>query len=73
MNRDDSRLLRHLGIAIAVKLAVIAGLWWVFVHGSVVTAGSEQTASHLLTPTGPSTPPSPQPTPSHPNRQEPAQ
>ncbi|EWS55471.1 MULTISPECIES: cytochrome oxidase putative small subunit CydP [unclassified Methylibium] len=54
MNRDDSRLLRHLTTAVAVKLAVLAVLWWTFVRDSSVDAGSEQTAAHLVAPTTPS-------------------
>jgi hypothetical protein len=54
MNRDDHRLLRHVSTAVAVKLAVLAGLWWVFVRDSVVDAGIEQTAAHFAAPTTPS-------------------
>lgn len=53
MNRDDSRLLRHLATAVAVKLAVLAVLWWAFVRDRAVDAGSEQTAAHLSVPTSP--------------------
>ena len=70
MNLDDSRLLRHLGIAVAVKLAVIAALWWVFVRDRAIDAGSEQTAAHLMAPANPPVQPSPRPTPSNKNRQE---
>lgn len=70
MNRDDSRLLRHLGLAVAVKLAVITALWWAFVRDHAVDAGSEQTAAHLLAPATAPLPPPPQPRPSYPKRQE---
>jgi len=50
MNRADSRLLRHLAIAVAVKLLVLVALWWWFVHDAVVHVGSEQTATHLSAP-----------------------
>lgn len=61
MHRDDSRLLRHLGIAVAVKLAVLAALWWVFVRDGEVDAGSERTAAHLLAPMNPPAPRQPPP------------
>jgi hypothetical protein len=51
MNRDDSRLLRRLTTAVAVKLAVLAVLWWAFVRNSAVDVDSEQAAAHLLAPT----------------------
>lgn len=53
MNRDDRRLLRHLATAVALKLTVLAVLWWAFVRDSAVDAGSEQTAAHLLVPISP--------------------
>lgn len=71
MNRDDSRLLRHLGLAVAVKLAVIAALWWVFVRDRTVDASSEQTAAHLMAPANAPVQHPSQPTPIPTNRQEP--
>lgn len=50
MNRADSRLLRHLVIAVAVKLLVLVALWRWFVHDAVVQVGTEQTAAHLSAP-----------------------
>lgn len=70
MNLDDGRLLRHLGIAVAVKLAVIAALWWVFVRDRAVDAGSEQTAVHLMAPSIPPVAPTPRPARPRTNRQE---
>lgn len=47
MTREESRLLRHLVTAVLVKLAVLALLWWAFVHEHTVPADAEQTAEHL--------------------------
>jgi hypothetical protein len=38
MTRDESRLVRHLAIAILVKLALLVALWWVFVRDHRVDA-----------------------------------
>ena len=54
MNRIDRQLLRHLGTAVAVKLAVLAGLWWVFIHGHAVPVDIEKTASHIAGASAPS-------------------
>jgi hypothetical protein len=56
MNPDGSRLLRHLSVAVVLKLAVLAALWWVFIRGQSVDAGSEQTASHFALPASPASP-----------------
>lgn len=47
MTPDDTRLLRHLITAVLVKLAVLAALWWVFVHDHGVPADVEHTADHV--------------------------
>jgi hypothetical protein len=56
MNFHGSRLLRHLSVAVALKLTVLAALWWVFIRGHAVDAGSEQTASHFASPAVPAVP-----------------
>jgi hypothetical protein len=56
MNPDGSRLLRHLSVAVALKLAVLAALWWVFIRDQAVDTGSEQTASHFAIPAAPAVP-----------------
>jgi hypothetical protein len=53
MNRNDSRLLRHLATAVAAKLVGLSVLWWAFVHDRAVDADSEQTAAHVSVPTSP--------------------
>jgi len=47
MNHDERRLTRHLFIAVAVKLAVLALLWWVFVRDAQVPTDADQTAAHI--------------------------
>lgn len=47
MRPDERRLLRHLVIAVVVKLAVLVGLWWGFVRDQRVDADTAQTATHL--------------------------
>jgi hypothetical protein len=51
MRSLDRRLPRHLAFAIAVKLLLLAGMWWFLVRDLGVDADTEQTAEHLLAPT----------------------
>jgi len=47
MTHDERRLRRHLFIAVAVKLVVLALLWWVFVRDAHVATDADQTAAHI--------------------------
>ena len=47
MSDDERRLRRHLVIAVAVKLAVLAMLWWLFVRGAGVEVDARRAAAHL--------------------------
>ncbi|HWW71771.1 MAG TPA: hypothetical protein VN089_17670 [Duganella sp.] len=47
----NKRLLRHLAVAVMVKLAVLTGLWWVFVRDSRVVVDAEVIANRVGTPT----------------------
>lgn len=47
MTRDEKRLVHHLVIAVVVKLALLATLWWLFVHDTRVDTNAERTASHI--------------------------
>jgi 4-amino-4-deoxy-L-arabinose transferase-like glycosyltransferase len=47
MTRQDRRLVRHLAIAVALKLAVLAALWWAFVRDERVSVDAAATAAHL--------------------------
>lgn len=47
MTRDEQRLLRHLVMAVVIKLALLTALWWVFVRDAQVAVDAQSTASHL--------------------------
>lgn len=47
MNLADRRLMPHLATAVAVKLVVLAMLWWFFVRDSHVAVDTEQAAAHI--------------------------
>lgn len=47
MSPADRRLLRHLLIAVAVKIVVLTLLWWVFIREARVPVDSERAAAHL--------------------------
>lgn len=47
MSPADHRLLRHLLIAVAVKMAVLTLLWWAFIREARVPVDSERAAAHL--------------------------
>ncbi|MEO8806924.1 MAG: cytochrome oxidase putative small subunit CydP [Burkholderiaceae bacterium] len=47
MTLDERRLMRHLFTAVAVKVALLALLWWAFVRDAHVPADAEQTAAHI--------------------------
>jgi hypothetical protein len=42
-------LVRHLALAVALKLAVLLALWWVFVRDSRVDVDATRAAHHLST------------------------
>ena len=44
---DEHRLLRHLAIAIVLKLIVLLALWWLFFRGASVTVDSERAAEKI--------------------------
>jgi hypothetical protein len=54
MTPDERRLTRHLVLAVAVKLALLAGLWWAFVGDFRVAVDADTAAAQLG-----STPPTP--------------
>jgi len=47
MKAAQDRLVRHLAIAIALKLVVLTGLWWAFVRDERVGVDAERTAAHV--------------------------
>ncbi len=50
--RDD-RLLRHLVLAVLLKLAVLVALWWAFVRDDRVAVDADQAAARLVQPAPP--------------------
>ena len=50
MMSDSTRLVRHLVMAVLVKLALLAGLWWFFVRDLRVPVDPGTAAAHLVTP-----------------------
>lgn len=50
MTYDDRRLVRHLTLAVVVKLAVLAVLYWLFVHGAVIGGGPDPASASVGTP-----------------------
>jgi len=71
MNPSDRRLLRHLMLAIGVKLMLLAALWWWFVRDARVAVDADLTSRRLMDLTSvqhvePHPPRTPRPpTPSH--------
>lgn len=53
MHHRDRRLLRHLGLAVAIKLVLLALLWWAFVRDHRVHVDPGRIEA-LLGPTMPS-------------------
>jgi uncharacterized protein involved in cysteine biosynthesis len=56
MTRDEHTLLRHLVLAVLLKLALLTALWWVFVRDAHVAVDAQSTASHLGGPAAPLSP-----------------
>lgn len=47
MSQEESRLFRHLAIAVMLKLLVLAVLWWMFVRDVRVNVDVEQAAAQM--------------------------
>lgn len=47
MKSTDRRLVRHLGIVVLLKLAILAALWWAFARDLPVRVDVENAAAHL--------------------------
>jgi len=48
MNPLDQTLVRKLAVVLVIKLAVLVGLWWVFVREHRVTPQESGVATQLL-------------------------
>jgi hypothetical protein len=47
MTPNDKRLLRHLIIAVLIKLVVLTALWWLFIRDARVSVDSERVADKI--------------------------
>ncbi|MGV8899684.1 MAG: cytochrome oxidase putative small subunit CydP [Burkholderiaceae bacterium] len=47
MTRNEKRLLRHLIIAVLIKLVVLTVLWWAFVRDAGVSVDTERVAEKI--------------------------
>jgi hypothetical protein len=47
MTASDTRLIRHLCIAIAVKLVLLAVIWWFFFRASDAHIDTDLAAAHV--------------------------
>jgi len=47
MNQRDRRLRKEILVIVAIKLILIAGLWWCFIRDARVTVDSAAAARHL--------------------------
>ncbi|MGV8891623.1 MAG: cytochrome oxidase putative small subunit CydP [Burkholderiaceae bacterium] len=47
MTRNEQRLLRHLIIAVLIKLVVLMALWWTFVRDARVSVDTERVAEKI--------------------------
>ena len=47
MTPDERRLTRHLVLAVVVKLALLAGLWWAFIGDFRVVVDADTAAAQF--------------------------
>ena len=50
MNKPDKRLLRHLIIAVLIKLVLLTALWWLFVRDAHVSVDADAIGARLGAP-----------------------
>jgi hypothetical protein len=50
MNISDKNLFNKLAMALVLKLAILMGLWWVFVRDHRVALDGNSVAAQFLTP-----------------------
>lgn len=48
MKTASDPLVRHLAIAVALKLAVLCALWWAFIRDEQVGVDIDRAAAHLV-------------------------
>lgn len=47
MTHNEQRLIRHLLIAVLIKLVALTVLWWVFFHDAGVSVDADQVAEKI--------------------------
>ena len=50
MKATQDRLVRHLAIAVALKLVVLTAIWWAFVRDERVGVDVDRAAAHMGSP-----------------------
>lgn len=50
MSTNDTRLTRHIALAVGLKLALLTALWWFFVRDEQVSVDANAAAAHLRVP-----------------------
>ena len=50
MNKPDKRLLRHLVIAVLIKLVLLTALWWLFIRDAHVSVDEDAIGARLGAP-----------------------
>ena len=48
MNTQNRRLIRHLIAIVALKLALLTGIWWAFIRDARVEVGVDEASDHLF-------------------------
>ncbi len=48
MTDNDKRLLRHLVLAVLIKLAAVMALWWMFVRDARVEVDAERAGARVV-------------------------
>jgi multidrug resistance efflux pump len=52
VSSNDRRFVRHLLVVVAIKVALLGALWWMFVRDQHVAVDAERAADRLIvTPT----------------------
>lgn len=57
MTQGHTSLIKHLALAVLLKLLVLTLLWWLFVHDLVVHTNATDVATHLGSIQGSQVPP----------------
>lgn len=47
MNSSDKRLLRHLAVAVLIKLVLLSALWWLFIRDARVSVDVDEVAGKI--------------------------